>query len=83
MCYDTLSRKYFSGGNRPVKSVISFLRNEEGAELAEYAVGTAIVVAIAIIVYQILGDAIANKMNAVVDDLNAPPPAASPAPTAP
>lgn len=56
-----------------MKTVTSFLRNENGAELAEYAVGTAIVVAIAIIVYQILGDAIANKMNAVVDDIDAPP----------
>ena len=58
-----------------MKSLKSFLLDEGGAELAEYAVGTAIVVAIAIIVYQILGDAINAKMQAVVNDIDAPPPA--------
>ncbi|HKR10743.1 MAG TPA: hypothetical protein VJT15_01705 [Pyrinomonadaceae bacterium] len=58
-----------------MKSLESFLLAEGGAELAEYAVGTAIVVVIAIIVYQILGDAIFTKMQAVVDDIDAPPPA--------
>jgi len=33
----------------------SFVNDEQGAELAEYAVGTAILVAIAIIVYKVLG----------------------------
>lgn len=61
-----------------MKSLKSFLLDEGGAELAEYAVGTAIVVAIAIIVYQILGDAINAKMQAVVDDIDAPPPPAGP-----
>lgn len=36
----------------------SFLRDETGAELAEYAVGVALLVAIAVVVYQVLGDAI-------------------------
>lgn len=58
-----------------MKSLKSFLLDQGGAELAEYAVGTAIVVAIAIIVYQVLGDAINAKMQAVVDDIDAPPPA--------
>ena len=58
-----------------MKSLKSFLLDEGGAELAEYAVCAAIVVAIAIIVYQILGDAINAKMQAVVDDIDAPPPA--------
>ncbi|HEU4767687.1 MAG TPA: hypothetical protein VFS77_09940 [Pyrinomonadaceae bacterium] len=62
-----------------MKSLKSFLRDEHGAELAEYAVGAAIVVAIAIIVYQVLGDAINNRMNAVVDELDAPPAADPPA----
>ena len=35
-----------------------FLRDETGAEVAEYAVGLALVVAIAVVVYQALGDAI-------------------------
>ena len=52
-----------------------FLNAEDGAELAEYAVGTAILVAIAIIVYAILGDAVNNKMNAVANEIDAPPPA--------
>lgn len=40
------------------KSVQWFVRNEEGAELAEYAVGVALLVAIAVVVYTSLGDAI-------------------------
>jgi len=35
-----------------------FLTDETGAELAEYAVGVALLVAIAIIVYRLLGTAI-------------------------
>lgn len=62
-----------------MKSLKSFLQDEHGAELAEYAVGTAIVVAIAILVYQVLGDAINNRMNAVVDELDAAPAATPPA----
>ena len=69
-------------GEVEVKSLKSFLQDEHGAELAEYAVGTAIVVAIAILVYQVLGDAINNRMNAVVDELDAAP-AADPTPAAP
>lgn len=64
-----------------MKSLKSFLLDEHGAELAEYAVGTAIVVAIAIIVYQILGDAINSRMNAVINELEAPP--ADPPPAGP
>jgi len=62
-----------------VKSLKNFLLDEGGAELAEYAVCAAIVVAIAILVFQILGDAIYNRMNAVVDELEAPPAADPPA----
>jgi len=56
----------------------SFLRDETGAELAEYAVGVAIVVAIAVIVYQVLGDAINNKMISVASEIDAPPAPATP-----
>lgn len=35
-----------------------FLKDETGAELAEYAVGVALLVAIGVVVYQVLGDAI-------------------------
>ena len=47
----------------------TFLNDEQGAELAEYAVGTAILVAIAIIVYKLLGDAINVKMSAVANEV--------------
>jgi Flp pilus assembly pilin Flp len=63
-----------------VKSINSFLRDESGAELAEYAVGVAIVVAIAILVYQVLGDAINAKMISVTNEIDAPP---APAPATP
>jgi Flp pilus assembly pilin Flp len=56
-----------------------FLSDEQGAELAEYAVGTAILVAIAVIVLQVLGDAINDRMNAVASEIDAPP-AADPGP---
>ena len=47
----------------------SFLSDERGAELAEYAVGTAILVAVAIIVYRVLGDAINVKMSTVANEV--------------
>ena len=56
-----------------MKTILKFIHDERGAELAEYAVGTAILVAIAVIVYQILGDAVNNKMNAVADEIDPPP----------
>jgi Flp pilus assembly pilin Flp len=56
-----------------------FFSDDRGAELAEYAVACAILVAIAIIVYNILGEAVQNKMNAVADEID-PPPAPAPPP---
>lgn len=58
-----------------------FFNDESGAELAEYAVACAILVAIAIIVLNILGEAIVNRMNDVADEIDAPPP--PPPPPAP
>ncbi len=67
-----------------MKRINNFLRDDSGAELAEYAVGVAIVVAIAVLVYQILGDAIYNKMIAVTNEIDAPPaPPADPPPAGP
>ncbi len=40
------------------KSIQGFVKDEQGAELAEYAVGVALLVAIAVVVYTALGDAI-------------------------
>jgi Flp pilus assembly pilin Flp len=52
-----------------MKKLSSFLCDEQGAELAEYAVGTAILVAVAIIVYKVLGDAVNVKMNATANEI--------------
>ena len=57
-----------------MKRLLQFVRDDRGAELAEYAVGTAILVAVALIVYEILGDAVYNKMNAVSGEIDTPPP---------
>lgn len=45
------------------KNLLALLRNEQGAELAEYAVGVALLVAVALVVYEILGDAIVDENN--------------------
>lgn len=56
-----------------MRLIKEFLRDNEGAELAEYAVATAILVAIAFIVYNIFGQAITDKANAVADEIDPPP----------
>jgi Flp pilus assembly pilin Flp len=52
-----------------VKKLTAFLRDDQGAELAEYAVGVAILVAIAIVVYSVLGRAINDKLSAVANEI--------------
>ena len=52
-----------------VKQLKNFLLNEQGAELAEYAVGVAILVAIALVVYRVLGSAVNVKMNTVANEV--------------
>lgn len=42
-------------------SFTSFFLDETGAELAEYAVAVALLVAIALVVYNVLGQAIADE----------------------
>jgi Flp pilus assembly pilin Flp len=57
------------------KKFLTLVKDEQGAELAEYAVGVALLVAIAIVVYKILGNSIndsqsgtaAKVSNAVTD----------------
>jgi Flp pilus assembly pilin Flp len=44
-----------------MKTITRFINDEVGAELAEYAVGVALLVAIGMIVYSILGQAIADQ----------------------
>jgi len=52
-----------------VKQINNFLQDEHGAELAEYAVGVAILVAVALIVYRVLGSAVNVKMNMVANEV--------------
>ena len=52
-----------------VNQLKRFFNDEQGAELAEYAVGTAILVAVAIIVYKVLGDAVNVKMSTVANEV--------------
>jgi len=40
------------------KSFLTLMKDEQGAELAEYAVGVALLVAIGIVVYKVLGNSI-------------------------
>jgi len=47
----------------------SFLKDETGAEIAEYAVAAALVVAIAVVVYQALGDAIFDSNTETGEDI--------------
>ena len=52
-----------------MKQIKNFFQNEQGAELAEYAVGVAILVAIALVVYRVLGSAINVKVNTVANEV--------------
>jgi len=45
------------------ESFRTLLIDEQGAELAEYAVGVALLVAIALVVYKTLGNAINDKQS--------------------
>ena len=48
-----------------------FLTSEEGAELAEYAVGVALLVAIALVVLKVLGNAINDENEGTAADIQA------------
>jgi Flp pilus assembly pilin Flp len=50
----------------------NFLMDETGAELAEYAVAVALLVAIALVVYQVLGQGIADANSATADEIKSP-----------
>ena len=45
------------------KSFITLVKDEQGAELAEYAVGVALLVAIGIVVYKVLGNSINDSQS--------------------
>ena len=48
----------------------NFLQDETAAELAEYAVGVALLVAIGLIVYKVLGNAINTSNSSTGSDIN-------------
>jgi len=45
------------------KRLLFLIKDEQGAELAEYAVGVALLVAISVVVYKVLGDAINDSQS--------------------
>jgi len=45
------------------KRLLFLIKDEQGAELAEYAVGVALLVAIGVVVYKVLGDAINDSQS--------------------
>jgi Flp pilus assembly pilin Flp len=47
----------------------NFLKDETGAELAEYAVGVALLVAIGVVVYKVLGDAIFDSNTSTAGEI--------------
>ncbi|HKG46660.1 MAG TPA: hypothetical protein VKB02_08040 [Pyrinomonadaceae bacterium] len=45
------------------QNLLALLKDEQGAELAEYAVGVALLVAIAVVVYKVLGQSINDSQS--------------------
>jgi len=45
------------------KRFLTLIKDEQGAELAEYAVGVALLVAIGIVVYKVLGNSINDSQS--------------------
>lgn len=56
-----------------MKTLIHFLKDDAGAELAEYAVAVALLVAIAVIVLSVLGQAIADENSGTGADVKGVP----------
>ncbi|HEU4767686.1 MAG TPA: hypothetical protein VFS77_09935 [Pyrinomonadaceae bacterium] len=54
---------------KTVARIKNLLANEDGAEIAEYAVAAALVVAIAVVVYSALGDAIMDRNTGTAADI--------------
>lgn len=54
---------------KTIARIKTFFENEQGAEIAEYAVAAALVVAIAVVVYQVIGDAILDRNTGTAADI--------------
>ena len=52
------------------QSMLSFLSDEQGAELAEYAVGVALLVAIGLVVYKVLGNSVNDSNTTTGSKIN-------------
>jgi Flp pilus assembly pilin Flp len=50
----------------------NFLMDETGAELAEYAVAVALLVAIALVIYNVLGQGISDANSATAEEIKNP-----------
>ena len=50
----------------------NFLMDETGAELAEYAVAVALLVAVALVVYEVLGQGISDANSQTADEIKNP-----------
>jgi Flp pilus assembly pilin Flp len=50
----------------------NFLMDETGAELAEYAVAVALLVAVALVVYQVLGQGISDANSQTAEEIKNP-----------
>ncbi|HKR10742.1 MAG TPA: hypothetical protein VJT15_01700 [Pyrinomonadaceae bacterium] len=55
---------------KTLERIKNLLTNEAGLEVAEYAVAAALVVAIAVVVYALLGDAILDSNNGTAADVS-------------
>ena len=55
---------------KTIERIKNLLTDEAGLEVAEYAVAAALVVAIAVVVYAVIGDAILDSNNGTAADID-------------
>lgn len=55
---------------KTIVGIKNFLAAEDGVEVAEYAVAAALIVAIAVVVYAALGDAILDRNTGTAADIS-------------
>ncbi|MDQ5845179.1 MAG: hypothetical protein M3539_07775 [Acidobacteriota bacterium] len=56
-----------------MKTLMHFLKSDGGAELAEYAVAIALLVAVSVVVYSVIGQAIADENSGTGADVKGVP----------
>ena len=55
---------------KTIERIKNLLTDESGLEVAEYAVAAALVIAIAVVVYALIGDSILDSNNGTAADIN-------------